>query len=136
MEELKVLIEAIAGLPDLAIWVIAMYFFFKIAIVGSIFGVARLVVNKVYESIKLKYAPKEVIEKEKIVEKEVLQISNLNFGQYVISGVEKRLSDEIERIIGATRRDDSFKYIHNDDVNELIKFTDAYIESKKQTKGK
>lgn len=37
MEELKILVESIAGLPDLAIWVVGMYFTFKMVIIGSIY---------------------------------------------------------------------------------------------------
>ena len=54
MEELKILVESIAGLPDLAIWVVAMYFFFKIVVVGSIYGVIRYVTLKITETIKSK----------------------------------------------------------------------------------
>lgn len=49
MEEVKILIEAIAGLPDLALWVIAMYFFFKLAVVGSIYGVIRFITMKMHD---------------------------------------------------------------------------------------
>lgn len=61
MEELKLLVESIAGLPDLAIWVVAMYFFFKLAIVGSIFGIVRFIAFKIhhYFNNKTEYLKQE-----------------------------------------------------------------------------
>ena len=41
MEELKLLIEAIAGLPTITLWVLVGYLVYKLAVVGSIYGVIR-----------------------------------------------------------------------------------------------
>lgn len=49
MEELKLLIEMVANLPALAVWVLAGYLAYKVAIVGSIYGVIRLAITKLYE---------------------------------------------------------------------------------------
>ena len=51
MEELKILVESIAGLPDLAIWVVGMYFMFKLAVVGSIYATIRFVMQKIHDTI-------------------------------------------------------------------------------------
>ena len=118
MEELKLLVESIAGLPDLAIWVVAMYFFFKLAIVGSIFGVARLFINKVHNIYSTKYNKPEppVIEK-----------TDIHFGQYVISKYYKDISVEIERLLKLMVKKDA-SYIHNDDIGDLRRFIDNYGE--------
>ena len=129
MEELKLLVESIANLPDLAIWVIAMYFFFKLAIVGSIFGVARLFINKIYDSYKLKYHPKEIIEIEKETIRDVYNLKNIEFGKYTISKVDERLSNEICRLIKLMASDGYGTYIHDSDVNKLAKFVDKYKET-------
>jgi hypothetical protein len=132
MDELKILIESISGLPDLAIWVIAMYLFFKLAIVGSIFGVARLFILKAYDSFKLKYSEKVVVEK--IIEKEVTKVVNFDIGQYLIKGVEEETAECIKKIILATRRDDGFKYIHQSNIDELKEFTERYIKEREKQK--
>lgn len=49
MEELKLLIEAIAGLPTLATWVIMGYMMYKLAIVGSIYATIRFICVKFVE---------------------------------------------------------------------------------------
>ena len=36
IDELKVLLEAIAGMPALAVWVAAGFLFYKLAVTGSI----------------------------------------------------------------------------------------------------
>ena len=118
MEELKLLVESIAGLPDLAIWVVAMYFFFKLAIVGSIFGIARLFINKVHNIYFTKYnkPPTPIIEK-----------TDIHFGQYVISNYHKNIKEEIERLLKLMVKKD-FEFIHNDDMQDLSKFIDNYAE--------
>ena len=49
MDELKLLIEMVAGLPSLAVWVLAAYLAYKVAVVGSIYGVLRLLIVKVHD---------------------------------------------------------------------------------------
>lgn len=118
MEELKLLVESIAGLPDLAIWVVAMYFFFKLAIVGSIFGVARLFINKVYDIYFAKHnkPPTPIIEK-----------TNVHFGQFVIRDYHRDISVEVERLLKLMVKKD-MSYIHSDDIEDLRKFIDNYGE--------
>lgn len=117
-EELKLLVESIAGLPDLAIWVVAMYFFFKLAIVGSIFGVARLFINKVHNIYSVKYNKPEP---------PVIEETNIHFGQYVISAYHKNIKEEIERLLKLMIGKD-YTYIHMEDISDLRKFIDNYGE--------
>ena len=49
MEELKLLVEMVANLPSMALWVIAFFFAYKVMIVGSIYGVIKFVVQKVHD---------------------------------------------------------------------------------------
>lgn len=48
MEELKALIGLVAGLPNAALWVIAALFAYKVVVVGSIYGVIRFSVERLY----------------------------------------------------------------------------------------
>lgn len=49
MEELKLLVEMVANLPSMALWVIAFFFAYKVSIIGSIYGVIRLAIQRWYE---------------------------------------------------------------------------------------
>jgi hypothetical protein len=49
MEELKLLIGMVADLPTLAVWVLAGYLLYKVAIIGSIYGVIRLAIAKLHD---------------------------------------------------------------------------------------
>jgi hypothetical protein len=112
MEELKVLIEAIAGLPDLAIWVIAMYFFFKIAVVGSVYGVIRFVTQKIHDVIiKKKEAD--------IVEHKVELVLN---GKVITSNSDSKVRPEdIEKLLDAVKRNGrDMTYIFREDIYEAI----------------
>ena len=49
MDELKMLVEMVADLPNAALWVIAALFAYKVCIVGSIYGVIRLAIVKMHD---------------------------------------------------------------------------------------
>ena len=49
MEELKILVGLIADLPALGVWVLAGYLIYKISVIGSIYGVIRLLIVKAHD---------------------------------------------------------------------------------------
>jgi hypothetical protein len=49
MDELKLLVGMVADLPSMALWVIAFFFAYKVSIIGSIYGVIRLAIQRLYE---------------------------------------------------------------------------------------
>jgi hypothetical protein len=49
MDELQVIVNMVKTLPTLAIWVLAGLLFYKVTVVGSIFGILKLLINKVFE---------------------------------------------------------------------------------------
>ncbi len=57
MEELKLLIEMVADLPAMALWVIAGYFIYKMAIIGSVYGLIRFALIKLKEIIEVRKRP-------------------------------------------------------------------------------
>lgn len=128
VEDLKILIEAIAGLPTLAIWVIAMYFFFKIAIIGSIFGVVRLITLKVWDYFKTKKESKEVVRE---IVRDSYNVYDVNLGKNCIKGVEEELFVLFKDMQSEIRNKDSYKYIHHSNVKELSDFFEEYKKQKK-----
>ena len=48
MEELKLLIEMVKGLPQMALWVVGLFFAYKVAVIGSVFGLIKLGINKLH----------------------------------------------------------------------------------------
>ena len=48
MDELKMLIEMVANLPALAVWVLVGYLAYKIVVIGSIYGLVRFAIDKLY----------------------------------------------------------------------------------------
>ena len=49
MEELKLLVEMVAKLPTLAIWVVALFYAYKVVIIGSVYGLIRFIVTKLHD---------------------------------------------------------------------------------------
>lgn len=49
MEELKLIVDMIAGLPQMALWVLAGFWAYKVIVIGSVYGVIRLGINKAYD---------------------------------------------------------------------------------------
>ena len=112
MEELKLLVEMVANLPGMALWVIALFFFYKLFIVGSIYGVIRLGINQLHSWL--------VHRKVNFVE-----IRPLLDGM-VIHGSKEALIAQIHRIRGRGMRSQS-DYIHEASVNWLREAIDAKL---------
>lgn len=51
MDELKVLIGMVAGLPGLAIWVLVAFYAYKVVVIGSIYGLVRFIVARVADLV-------------------------------------------------------------------------------------
>ena len=62
METLKVLVDMVKDLPDLAIWLIFLYFFYKIFIVGSIWMVIKLAISKTHDVLVKRYEQPKLYE--------------------------------------------------------------------------
>lgn len=61
MEELKILVGMVAGLPNTAIWVLAGYLLYKVVVIGSIYGVVRFGIEKLHNwLVTRKTIPPEV----------------------------------------------------------------------------
>ncbi len=63
MEELKLLIEMVAHLPAMALWVLVGFFAYKVIIVGSLYGVIRYGIWALHSWLT---TPKETSKVEKV----------------------------------------------------------------------
>lgn len=48
MEEIKILVDMVANLPQLALWVLVAFFCYKVICIGTIYGVIRLAIMKTH----------------------------------------------------------------------------------------
>jgi len=108
IEELKLLIEAVSGLPTLVVWVCAMFFVYKVVVVGSVYGVIRFVTTKVCSLFN---------NQDKI---KVVQIGKTLF---VDSPAEQYFLDQMARL-----KKDGLSYIHQSDIERLEKAIDKLYE--------
>lgn len=64
MDELKLLVETVANLPHIMVWVLCGYLVYKIAVIGSIYGLIRFGIEKLHsayiERKKPQIAPAEI----------------------------------------------------------------------------
>ncbi len=97
MEELKLLIEMVANLPALAVWVLVGYLAYKVAIVGSIYGVIRLGIVKFHD-----YLTAPVVTEHKLIGKTIDEATNM------------ALQGQLARCFSS-----STSYIHMSDVLKL-----------------
>lgn len=100
MEELKLLIEMVANLPTLAAWVLVGYLVYKVAVIGSIYGLARFAIDKLHNWL--------TDPRRKIVEMQVM-----------LDGVV--VADSMEPLLAQLRRlkPSNLHYIHGDHVDWL-----------------
>lgn len=107
MEELKLLIEMVASLPAMATWVLVGFFAYKVVVIGSIYGVIRLLIVKLHDWL---VAPKTTAYKlDGLVINEAVALS--------LAAQLNRLSDSA--------------YIHSNDVAKLAAAID-HIEAQKR----
>lgn len=102
MEELKMLVELINTLPTLAVWVLVLFFCYKIIVIGSVYGLIRFGVEKLHSWLT---SPKAV---------------TYNLGQGVITDALPNLIAQLSRL-----KDAGHSYLHESDIAWLAKAIDA-----------
>lgn len=127
MNELKLMVEMVAGLPNVALWVIACVFAYKVSVVGSIYGVIRFTVDRLYKWL--------VTEKTKPArEVEYKEIRPMLDGMCIKTETDKLIA-QLHRLRGKGCGIET-EYIHFQSVEWLRKAIDAQIEAdaKKEVK--
>ncbi|QDH70878.1 hypothetical protein [Marilutibacter alkalisoli] len=114
MEELKLLIGLVKDLPAMAIWVLVLFFAYKVCIIGSIYGVIRFCVDRLHNWL--------VTPKHELIKVDVE--GHLRGVCITTDGSHEALYAQLDRIRGKGTRIDS-KYIHGCSVEWLRKAIDA-----------
>lgn len=115
MEELKLLIEMVAKLPNTALYVLLGYLVYKLAIVGSIFGLIRFAIEKAHNYL---VTPKHKLTQEN----RTTLVQSL-----VIKDDFDRLLAQLHRVAGRGLNFPS-EYIHHQSVDWLREAIDDKIE--------
>lgn len=105
MEELKLLIEMVAGLPAMAMWVLVGFFAYKVVVIGSIYGLIRYVTGQLFDWLKSKPG------------NATTQIDDI-----CITGAKSELIAQIHRLRAHS------SYVHISDVGWLRQAIDDKIE--------
>lgn len=105
MDELKLLIDMVAHLPQMALWVLIGFLAYKLAVIGSIYGVIRLLIVKGHDWLT---RPREV---------------TLKLGVRAIDeATAEALNAQVARVCG------SGLYYHMSDVQKLREAIDAKLK--------
>lgn len=111
MEELKVLIGLLKDLPGAALWVVAAVFLYKTLIIGSIYGVIRFVVERIYLwAIKPKH------------ERIIVEMAGAIKGMVITHSHDEFIS-QLNRLRG--KRTGGSEYVHDRSVEWLREAIDA-----------
>lgn len=96
----------------MVIWLVAMYFFFKIVVVGSIYKVIALTVIKIHDA---------VVAKKVVVEEVIKKVNTIVLESKLIT------SDETtDKMLQLVNRMQSTSYIHDNDVDWVMNALDYY----------
>ena len=102
MEELKLLISMVNDLPALATWVLVGYLIYKITIIGSIYGVIRLLIVKTHDVLMVRRAmvkPNEIpCANETVHAALIIQISRLATSVYIHNSDVQKLAAAIDKM--------------------------------------
>lgn len=119
MDELRLLIELVASLPAMAIWVLAGFYAYKVAVIGSIYGVIRYVSGRLFDWL----------EKKKAREVEYKEIRPMLDGVCIRAETD-RLITQLHRLRGRGLSVPS-DYIHAQSIDWLRDAIDRKIESER-----
>lgn len=113
MEELKLLVEAVAKLPHMAIWALVVFYGYKVLIAGSIYGVIRFIAQKVHDA----YIAKQEQKKQPIE----YEFEGLILGD----STKNMVAAELTKLCGGS-------YFHQSDARKLQSAISAYLEKERQ----
>jgi predicted transcriptional regulator len=110
MEDLKTLLELIARLPQMALWVALGFWAYKVVVIGSIYGVIRLGIIKLHSWLT---TPKHEL---------IYQDVRLLLDGEVITGSKDALVAQLQRIKRSTGQ-----YVHPSDIAWLREAIDEKL---------
>lgn len=117
MEELKMLVGMVKDLPHMALWVIAFFFAYKVAIIGSVYGVIRFLGGRLFDWLQAK----------KTAPVEYKEIRPLIDGMCITKdGTTESLIAQLHRVRGKGLAIES-AYIHSRSVDWLREAIDEKI---------
>lgn len=121
MDELKLLIDMVAHLPSMALWVLVAFWAYKVVVIGSIYGVVRLFIVKLHSWLT---TPKHEL---RIVD-ETARVGSLS-----IQNCRDELIAQLHRVKGKGLTIES-DYIHAASVDWLRRAIDAQIAADQAVK--
>lgn len=114
LEIIKEAGSILKDLPDLAIWILVGILFYKVAIVGSIFGIIKLAITKLHDfAIKPKIITR-----------------NFKIDEFLISGCEHEFMALLSKM-----RKPGLTYIHKSDIIHVIELMRQYERESKEKKN-
>ena len=119
MEELKLLVETVANLPHVMVWVLCGYLVYKIAVIGSIYGLIRFAIDKAHSAY---------IERKKPQPIELMVV--LDGVQFDAASTKTELIRQLDRLrfIGNSNEAPQYSVHANYGVKKLREAIDAMCE--------
>lgn len=127
MEELKLLVQMVASLPALAVWVIVAFYIYKVSIIGSIYGAIRFSISKLHDwAVTRKTMP--------VIEQEINLVDRLHGICITSDATLNMLILQIQRLKGIHGYRQAM-FIHMQDVDWLREaINEKEIKDKKDEK--
>lgn len=100
MEELRLIVQTVANLPTLTIWVLCGYLVYKLAVIGSVYGLIRYAIEKFVEwrTKPVKYKIGAAVINEDVAAMLSVQINRLCSTSYIHSRDVIKLRDALDYI--------------------------------------
>ena len=106
MDELQLLVQTVAGLPTLTIWVLCGYLIYKLAVIGSIYGTIRYIADKFVEwrNKPIKYQLENLMINEKVEHLFIAQIKRLTSTTYIHENDIRKLKNAIDLMLNEDKK--------------------------------
>lgn len=122
MEELKALVEMVAKLPQLALWVCIGFWAYKVIVIGSIYGTLKFVVTKLHDYLVRRKVEVKTVEMRPTID------------GMCITGEADQLVAQLRRVAGKGVSIQS-EYIHRQSVAWLREAIDAKIDAESKSQA-
>lgn len=119
MDEIETLVKLIAGLPQLAVWALVGFYAYKVAVIGSLYGVIRFAIDKTHSWLTTPKHELKTVELRPMID------------SMCITGTADSLIAQLNRLRGRRTGTVKSTYIHDCSITWLREAIDAKIESER-----
>lgn len=99
MEELKILVEMVASLPEMAVWVLVAFFVYKVIFIGGLFSLLKYVVSSLVKILTKQNSINDMCVSIEVQEQLIVQLKRLtSYSSHIASSDVLYLKQALDKM--------------------------------------